>query len=289
MKINEICKLTGLTKKAIEYYQVKKLILPIVKENGYREFTEDDIERLKTIALLKKLDLTVNEIKEVLESKDRNSVLTRIRYAKQIQAKAKLAKIELIEQMVRGEDISDKINLIDNQSTIREKLLIAFPGYLGRYISFHFGQFLNEPIKTDEQKKMYDIIISFLDNTEFIDTPKELQEIFKDADSYMDDEVFESMSLGMQTAVNDFEAYWEKYQEIITEYVEFRKSEEYKYSLGSQFKDWFKKFGEASGYYDVFIPAMRKLSPAYNEYYEKMQEVSAKLVKKIPEIGSLIP
>lgn len=87
MKINEVCKLTGLTKKAIEYYQIKKLISPIVGENGYRDFTEEDVERLKTIAILKKLDLSIDEIKQELESKDRNSVITKIRYAKQLQAK----------------------------------------------------------------------------------------------------------------------------------------------------------------------------------------------------------
>lgn len=287
MKINEICKLTGLTKKAIEYYQIKGLITPIIIENGYREFTECDLKQLKTIAVLKKLELTVDEIKQVLESKDRNSVLMKIKYAKQVQTKAKLDRIELIEQMVRGEDISDKINLLDQKWTIREKLLRAFPGYYGRYISFHFGRFLNEPIKTDEQKNMYDIIIKFLDDMESIDVPEELQEMFKEADSYMDDEVIESMSLNMQTAINDFETYWENNKESITRYVEFRNSEEYKSSLVSKFKDWFKKFGEASGYYDVFVPAMRKLSPSYNEYYEEMLELSSKIVKKIPEIEQL--
>ncbi len=287
MKINEICKLTGLTKKAIEYYQIKGLITPIMKENGYREFTEGDLEQLNTIALLKKLELTVDEIKQVLKSKDRNSVLLKIKYAKQVQTKAKLDRIELIEQMVRGEDISDRINLLDQKWTIREKLLSAFPGYYGRYISFHFGRFLNEPIKTDEQKNMYDIIINFLDNMESIAVPEELQEMFKEADSYMDDEVIESMSLNMQTAINDFETYWENNKGSITKYVEFRKSEEYKSSLVSKFKEWFKKFGETSGYYDVFVPAMRKLSPSYNEYYEEMLELSSKIVNKIPEIEQL--
>jgi len=32
MQINEICKQTGLTKKAIEYYQSKGLVSPIIKE-----------------------------------------------------------------------------------------------------------------------------------------------------------------------------------------------------------------------------------------------------------------
>ena len=287
MKINEICKLTGLTKKAIEYYQIKGLIKPSILENGYREFTECDVEQLKTIAVLKKLELTVDEIKQVLESKNKNSALMKIKHVKQVQTKAKLERIELIEQMARGEDIRDRINILEQKCTIKETLLTAFPGYYGRYISFHFGRFLNEPIKTEEQKSMYDLIIKFLDDMEAIDVPEELQEMFREVDSYIDDKVIESMSLNMQTAINDFEVYWENNQESITEYIEFRKSEECKNSLTSKFKDWLKKFGEISGYNDVFIPAMRKLSPSYNEYYEKMLKLNSEIVEKIPGIEQL--
>ncbi|MBQ7993519.1 MAG: hypothetical protein IJM63_12035 [Solobacterium sp.] len=33
-----------------------------------------------------------------------------------------------------------------------------------------------------------------------------------------------------------------------------------------------KSFPEESGYYDVFIPAMRRLSPAYDAYQTKLHE-----------------
>ena len=181
MQINEVCKQTGLTKKAIEYYQNKGLISPIIKENGYREFTDDNLEQLKMISLLRRLDLSTDEIREVMESKDKKSVLIMIKQEKQIQAKAKLARIELIEELIREEDmykVQDRINLLEQQTTIKEKkLMMAFPGYYGRYISIHFGQFLNEPIKTEEQNRMYGIIVDFLDNIESIQIPEELQPI----------------------------------------------------------------------------------------------------------------
>lgn len=213
MQINEICKQTGLTKKAIEYYQGKGLISPITKDNGYREFTDDDLERLRMIALLRKLDFTIDEIKQVLESKDKKSALMIIKRAKQIQAKVKLARIDLIEQLVRGEkitEIQDKASLLEQQATIKEKLLMAFPGYFGRYVSFHFGQFLNEPLKTDVQKRMYAKIVDFLDNMESIEIPAELQIILGEADHYMDNETIEKLNANMQDAFNDFESYWEK-------------------------------------------------------------------------------
>ncbi|MDU5080308.1 MerR family transcriptional regulator [uncultured Tissierella sp.] len=287
MQINEVCKQTGLTKKAIEYYQNKGLISPIIKENGYREFTDDNLEQLKMISLLRRLDLSTDEIREVMESKDKKSVLIMIKQEKQIQAKAKLARIELIEELIREEDmykVQDRINLLEQQTTIKEKLMMAFPGYYGRYISIHFGQFLNEPIKTEEQNRMYGIIVDFLDNIESIQIPEELQPILDKANLDIEDEVLEKLNQNMQAVYDDFETYWKNNKDSIIEYAEFKKSEEYQDSMMTQQMNLFRKFGETSGYYDIFIPAMRKLSPAYDKYYEKMLEANEKLIQKIPEI-----
>ncbi|WP_049887962.1 MerR family transcriptional regulator [Oceanobacillus massiliensis] len=47
MLINEASKLTNLTKKAIEYYTKQKLVFPNILDNGYRDFSDNDIECLK--------------------------------------------------------------------------------------------------------------------------------------------------------------------------------------------------------------------------------------------------
>ena len=43
MLINEACNLTGLTKKAISYYEKHGLIKPRKCGNGYREYSKADI------------------------------------------------------------------------------------------------------------------------------------------------------------------------------------------------------------------------------------------------------
>lgn len=47
MLINEVCKKCKLTKKAVEYYGEQGLIKPVVMENGYRQFSDDDAMKLK--------------------------------------------------------------------------------------------------------------------------------------------------------------------------------------------------------------------------------------------------
>ncbi|MEG6523483.1 MerR family transcriptional regulator [Desulfotomaculum sp. 1211_IL3151] len=43
MLINQVSKTTGLTKKAIEYYTLQELISPSVLNNGYRDYSKNDI------------------------------------------------------------------------------------------------------------------------------------------------------------------------------------------------------------------------------------------------------
>ena len=67
MKINDIEKLTGLKRSNIFYYEREGLIAPNREDNNYREYSEDDLRRLKTIVVLRKLGFTVAEIKDLLE------------------------------------------------------------------------------------------------------------------------------------------------------------------------------------------------------------------------------
>ena len=66
VRMSEVCKSYRLTKKAVEYYIAQGLISPAVQENGYRDFSGDDAERLKKIAVLRGLGLAVADIREVL-------------------------------------------------------------------------------------------------------------------------------------------------------------------------------------------------------------------------------
>ena len=52
---NEIQNKTGLTRKAIEYYEEKGLIKPLKLENGYRDYSEEDMKILSKISLFDKL------------------------------------------------------------------------------------------------------------------------------------------------------------------------------------------------------------------------------------------
>lgn len=64
MRINEVEKRVGITKKSIRFYEQEGLLQPERnKENGYRDYSEEDVEILLKIKFLRKLSLPIEEIK----------------------------------------------------------------------------------------------------------------------------------------------------------------------------------------------------------------------------------
>ena len=65
MKLKEVSEATGLTRKTIRLYEEKGLLVPHKEErNGreYREYTTEDVERLREIATLRRAWFTMDEI-----------------------------------------------------------------------------------------------------------------------------------------------------------------------------------------------------------------------------------
>lgn len=66
MKINEVERLVGVTKKNIRFYEEKGLLAPGRQiQNGYRDYSEADVDMLKRIKLLRKLAVPIDEIKKL--------------------------------------------------------------------------------------------------------------------------------------------------------------------------------------------------------------------------------
>lgn len=68
MNIQEMERRTGVPKQNIRFYETEGLISPQRNaENGYRQFSEEDVERIKLIKLFRKLDFPLNKISGLLD------------------------------------------------------------------------------------------------------------------------------------------------------------------------------------------------------------------------------
>lgn len=70
MKIGEAAKETGLSISNIRFYEKKGLLEPARdQESKYRNYTEEDLLRLKKIIIFRKMDLSVEQIDTMLRGK----------------------------------------------------------------------------------------------------------------------------------------------------------------------------------------------------------------------------
>lgn len=72
----ELAKLGNVSVRTLQYYDKKSLLTPSDKsEGGRRLYGDDDLKKLKLIILLKNLNLSLDAIKEILESKNSIKIL----------------------------------------------------------------------------------------------------------------------------------------------------------------------------------------------------------------------
>ncbi len=70
MTIKEVEEQTGLTRSNIRFYEKEKLIEPSRNDkNGYRDYSEKDIENIKKIAYLRTLEISIEDIRNIISDK----------------------------------------------------------------------------------------------------------------------------------------------------------------------------------------------------------------------------
>ena len=68
MQIGQLANATGLTTKTIRYYELNRLLKePERTESGYRIYGQEDVERLEFVKKAKRLGLSLEEIRDVLQ------------------------------------------------------------------------------------------------------------------------------------------------------------------------------------------------------------------------------
>lgn len=287
MLINEAAKKCDITKKSVQYYVEQGLVTPDVLENGYKDFSEQDVELLKKIVLYRKLGLSIGEIKRVL---DNQNEISSILYQRSLELEREKVKQEFLKRLAAGEMIEkleQEINNINSNAIIIKKLMDLFPGYYGKFISINFSRYLTGEIKTKEQMKAFNQITEFFDKVPEIDLPSDLQEYLDGyLGKYSSQDEIEKINHIIQekdSAFRDIDEFVKNNRNVLDEYMKFKQTDEYKNLPEVRLMECMKQVCAVNGYYDTFIPAMRKLSPLYNEYYEQMIKANEKFVRIYPE------
>ena len=276
---NEVQNKTGLTRKAIEYYEEKGLIDPVRLENGYRDYSEEDVEILEKVALFTKLGLSLKEIRKIIFG---DGTLSSVLRTKQYELSVEEKKKEILEMIVKGADkstIDVKVKNLEMNDTIYKKLVNVFPGYYGQMFFSAYKPFLNEPLE-DDGRDAFEKLVEYLDSLPEFNLNDEEKEYLDKISAGFDMETLEEINKSKIDAVSNSKEWLEENREIIDEYERYKDSDEYKNSDVKKLQDKLSKYMAENNYYEVAIPLIRKFSPSYDEYYRKLLKANEDYLKR---------
>ena len=113
MTTHEVEELLSITKQSLIYYEKEGLITPKRNHNHYRNYSQEDIDILKMILLLRSMEISIDDIKLIMnnELSIRNALETKREYIE----KSKI-KLESIDQKIKDYVKRRKVKIsFDNQ------------------------------------------------------------------------------------------------------------------------------------------------------------------------------
>jgi MerR family transcriptional regulator, thiopeptide resistance regulator len=79
--ISHLARLTGVTVRALRHYEDLGLLDPVRTKTGERRFPPDQCERASFIALLRRCDVALDEVRDILDDPDEHARSDRFRAA----------------------------------------------------------------------------------------------------------------------------------------------------------------------------------------------------------------
>ena len=143
MKIGEVAKRTGLTVSNIRFYEKKGLLKPErEQESEYRNYSEEDVERLMRIILYRKMNISVENIYLIVHGKmSLQEVLERTLEDLQERIEQLNGSIDLCEKVIReGGILDDRVDEYLNYVMVEEKKGVRY-AELEEFLE-EFGDFI---------------------------------------------------------------------------------------------------------------------------------------------------
>jgi DNA-binding transcriptional MerR regulator len=149
----DVTKRASITKKTLRHYQKIGILNPIIEENGYWYYTDEDLTTLQLIQTLQVMGFTLKEIKTSIDSNYkhlRDQVLEKKNYIKEQTMQLDLAS-RLIEKIEKKESLSPYDAIMES-----------------------FEEEHLEWYKQQLPKQQYDLVINMLNNPESVDDHQQL-------------------------------------------------------------------------------------------------------------------
>ena len=140
--------------------------------------------------------------------------------------------------------------------------------------SFHF---LNEPLENEGKNSFYKYI-DYLDRLPSFELTEQEKKYIEKISSPFDMETLKDINQAKVDAIDNPEKWIKDNEDVVSQYENYKNSEEYQNSMMKQIQDKLKNFMEENQYYEIAIPLIRKFSKSYDNYYKKLLKANEQYI-----------
>lgn len=282
MRIKEAAQAVGCTCRAIKFYEEKGLLPAVARqENGYRDYTQEDLRRLHEIQAYRKLGIGVEDIRRLLEGND-DSQLRAILEKKRGELHEREQELQALEAFLASRDAQALDEAIDFE-TLAQAIRAQLPGPFGRYLAAHFAPYLRVRIATQEQREAYAQVLAFWDDPG-LRLPLLLRlsmHLIAEPDDGQAERMAAQMDAQLRAMLNPDEAAYARIREQTRIAVKRRERLPFRLSPIELAKRRTMRRLKDCGYYDVFLPALERLSPPYRAYRDALRSLNDRLCRDL--------
>ena len=276
MLLNEIVKEVGMTKRAIKYYEEKGLLTVNKDNNGYRNYSNQDVDTLKKISVYRKLGIGIKDIQKLLKT-DNKSILLHIYQEKLQDHVLQNSELKTLKQFI-DDGNADKANELLDYQTVENAIESLLPGKeWANYFKGHFKPFLKIKLITPEQKQALQNILEYCDKTT-LKIPFMMQIGMKIANKVSQESKSADEMIAYYRDMNENE--YNKLKERVYAGVKMKTGiMKYHPSFIAQRK--MQKELQNKGYNDIFLPNLMVLSPKYAEYKKSFDALNNRICSEL--------
>lgn len=276
MLLNEIIKEVGMTKRAVKYYEEKGLLTVNKDNNGYRNYSNQDVDTLKKISVYRKLGIGIKDIQKLLKTDDK-SILLHIYQEKLQEHVLQDSELKALKQFI-DDGNADKANELLDYQTVENAIESLLPGKeWANYFKSHFKPFLNIRLTTPEQKQALQNILEYCDKTT-LKIPFMMQIGMKIANTVSQESRTADEMIAYYRDMNENE--YSKLKEKVYAGVKMKTGMmKYHPSFIAQRK--MQKELQNKGYNDIFLPNLMVLSPKYAEYKKSLDALNNRICSEL--------
>ena len=276
MLLNEIIKEVGMTKRAVKYYEEKGLLIVNKDNNGYRNYSKQDVDTLKKISVYRKLGISIKDIQKLLKTDDK-SILLHIYQEKLQEHVLQDYELKALKQFI-DDGNADKANELLDYQTVENAIESLLPGKeWANYFKSHFKPFLNIRLTTPEQKQALQNILEYCDKTT-LKIPFMMQIGMKIANTVSQESRTADEMIAYYRDMNENE--YSKLKEKVYAGVKMKTGMmKYHPSFIAQRK--MQKELQNKGYNDIFLPNLMVLSPKYAEYKKSLDALNNRICSEL--------